>query len=60
VLDGRRIGVREILAQWIEEDATTKHRSRCFRVRGSDRRTHLLRCPEADGVWLHGGGADNG
>jgi|WetSurMetagenome_2_1015567.scaffolds.fasta_scaffold32909_2 hypothetical protein len=60
ILDGRRIEVRKVLAQWIEEDAVTKVRRRCFCVKGNDFRTHILHCLEVDGVWLHAGGADNG
>ena len=60
VLNGRRIEVRKVLAQWIEEDAATKERRRCFRVKGDDFRTHNLRCLEVDGVWLHEEDADNG
>jgi len=60
ILDGRRIEVRKILEQWVEEDAATRGRRRCFRVKGDDFRIHILRCQEVDGVWLHEGGADSG
>ena len=60
ILGGKRIEVRMVLEQWIEEDAATKVRTRCFRVKGDDFRAHLLHCLESDGVWLHEGGADNG
>jgi hypothetical protein len=60
VLDGRRIAVRKVLEQWVEEDVVTRVKRRCFRVKGDDFRKHILRCQEVDGVWLHEGGADNG
>jgi hypothetical protein len=60
ILDGRRIEVLKVLEQWVEEDAATRVRRRCFRVKGDDLKTHTLRCLEVDGVWLHEGGADNG
>jgi hypothetical protein len=60
ILNGKRIEVRKVLEQWVEEDAATRVRRRCFRVKGDDFRTHILHCMESDGVWLHEGGADNG
>jgi hypothetical protein len=60
ILNGKRIEVLKVMEQWIEEDAVTKVRRRCFRVKGDDFRTHILCCLENDGVWLHGGGAGNG
>ena len=60
MLNGKRIGVRKVLAQLTCEDAVTKVRRRCFRVKGDDFRTHLLCCLEVDGVWLHGGERENG
>ena len=43
---------------WIEKDAATKVRMRCFRVK--DFRNHILRYLEVDGVWMHEGEAENG
>jgi hypothetical protein len=60
IMDGKRTEVRKVLEQWIEEDAATRVRRRCFRVKGDDFRTHTLRCQEVEGAWLYGGGADNG
>jgi len=60
ILDGKRIEVRMVLEQRIEEDAATKVRTRCFRVKGDDFRTHILRYLEVDGVWKHEGEAENG
>jgi hypothetical protein len=60
ILHGKRIEVLKVMEQWVEEDATTRVRRRCFRVKGDDFRNHILRCQEVDGVWLHEGGADNG
>jgi hypothetical protein len=60
ILNGKRIEVRKVLEQWAEEDAATRVRRRCFRVKGDDFRTHILHRLESDGVWLHEGGADNG
>jgi hypothetical protein len=51
LLGGKRIEVRKILALWIEEDATTRRRRRCFRVKGSDFRTRTLTYDEETGEW---------
>jgi hypothetical protein len=59
-LNGKRIEVRKVLEQWVEEDAATRVRRRCFRVKGDDFRTHILRCLEVDEVWLHEGDDNNG
>ena len=55
ILGGKLIEVRKILAQWIEEDAVSKRRFRCFRVEGDDLGNHLLRYAEATGDWLYWG-----
>lgn len=60
VLEGKRIEVRKILAQWVEEDVMSKRRFRCFRVKGDDFGNHLLRYDEATGDWLHSGGTTHG
>ena len=51
LLEGKRIEVRKLFAQWIEEDATSRRRMRCFRVKGSDFRTRILCCDETTGLW---------
>ncbi|HEX9079217.1 MAG TPA: hypothetical protein VF795_06495 [Desulfuromonadaceae bacterium] len=53
VLHGRRIAVTAVLARWIEEDGATSVRTRCFRVKGNDMRTHLLRQREPGAIWTH-------
>lgn len=53
MLHGKRIAVTEVLARWVEEDGATRARTRCFRVKGSDLRTHLLRQREPGGAWTH-------
>jgi hypothetical protein len=60
ILDGKRIEVRMVLEQWIEEDAATKVGTRGFRVTGDDFRNHILRYLEVEGVWMHEGEAENG
>jgi hypothetical protein len=61
LLEGQRIEVRKLLAQWLEEDATSRLRRRCFRVKGSDFRIRTLCYDEATGVWrlLEGGARGN-
>jgi hypothetical protein len=60
ILGGKLIEVRKILAQWVEEDAASKRRFRCFRVEGDDLGQHLLRYDEAAGEWLYAGGKTDG
>ena len=60
ILGGKLIEVRNILDQWIEEDAVSKRRFRCFRVEGSDHLNHLLRYDEAGGEWFYAGGKTDG
>ncbi len=52
LIEGKRVEVRKVLAQWIEEDEATGERSRYFRVKGNDFRVHVLRYRESDGVWF--------
>ena len=61
LLGGKRIEVRKLLAQWLEEDATSRRSRRCFRVKGSDFHTRTLCYDEATGVWrlLEGGARGN-
>ena len=51
LLGGKRIEVRKLLAQWLEEDAASRRRRRCFRVKGSDFFVRTLCYDEAMGVW---------
>jgi hypothetical protein len=51
-LAGKKIAVRRILSQWIEEDASTRGRRRCFRVKGDDFQTRILICDEDKGEWF--------
>jgi hypothetical protein len=60
ILSGKLVEVRNILDQWIEEDAVSKRRFRCFRVEGSDLVNHLLRHDEAGGDWFYAGGKTDG
>lgn len=52
-LDGKRIEVRKVLARWTEEDAASRRRTRRFRVKGSDFRTHILIYDEEAGEWRY-------
>jgi len=60
ILGGKRIEVRKIIARWVEEDAVSKKRFRCFRVKGDDLGNHLLRYDEATGDWLYSGETTDG
>ena len=51
-LQGRRIEVMKIIAQWIEEKVDSGERFRCFRVRGVDWRIRILCYDEAKMEWL--------
>jgi hypothetical protein len=57
---GKCIEVRRILAQWIEEDAVSQRRFRCFRVEGDDHGNHILRQVEPTGEWLYWGEKTDG
>ena len=52
LLDGKRIDVIRVLEQWIEEDRVARKRRRCFRVKGSDFRIHILCYDEGGMEWL--------
>jgi hypothetical protein len=56
VFNGKCIEVSKVIAQWVEENAVSKRRFRCFRVKGDDLGNHLLRYDEATGEWLYAGG----
>jgi len=60
ILAGKGIEVRKILAQWVEEDAVSKRRFRCFRVKGDDLGIHLIRYDETAGNWLYAGEKTDG
>ena len=60
ILGGKRIGVRKIIARWVEEDAVSKRRFRCFRVKGDDFGIHLIRYDEVNGVWIYSGETTDG
>lgn len=50
-LDGERIEILEIVERWVEEGLAPRGRRRCFRVKGSDRRSHILCYAEAEQAW---------
>ncbi len=52
-LMGKRIEVTKIIEQWSEEDVESRSRLRCFRVRGSDWRAHILCHDEEKTQWLY-------
>ncbi len=52
-LAGTRVAVMKILTQWIEEQAGSLGRLRCFRVKGSDWREHVLCFEEEKQAWLY-------
>ncbi|HET6419745.1 MAG TPA: hypothetical protein VFG19_06305 [Geobacteraceae bacterium] len=41
-LSGKKVEVMKIMTQWIEEQVGSRERLRCFRVKGSDWRVHVL------------------
>lgn len=51
ILAGKRIEVMKIMEQWIEETADRGERRRCFRVRGSDWKVHVLCFEEEKMEW---------
>jgi hypothetical protein len=51
VLEGEKIGIAEIISQWVEEDAENKLQKRRFRVKGDDGFTYLLSYNEQTGEW---------
>ena len=52
VLEGEKIGIAEIISQWVEEGAENKLQKRCFRVKGDDGSTYLLSYNEQAGEWF--------
>jgi hypothetical protein len=52
-LRGERITVLAVIATWLAEDAETRERRRCFRVRGSDGLIHDICCGETTMEWIH-------
>lgn len=55
VYRGRRIEVRAVLAQWIEESADDRRQRRFFRIEADDGGIHILFCDLQAGVWFHSG-----
>ncbi len=53
VLDGAKIEVVRVLERWTEEVEATRGRRRCFKVMGSDFRTHTLCHDEEGGDWRY-------
>ncbi len=53
ILQGRRIEVKKVLDQWTEESAATGKRKRCFKVKGSDFRTHTLCYDDGAEEWFY-------
>jgi hypothetical protein len=51
ILEGEKIAVVELRDQWIEEDAGSTRRKRCFRVKGSNGFSYLLSHDEQTGEW---------
>jgi hypothetical protein len=51
VLEGKKIGVAEIISRWVEEGARNKQQRHFFRVKGDDGFTYLLSCVEQTGEW---------
>lgn len=51
LLDGKRIEVKKVLDRWTEEEAETGERRRCFKVKGSDFRTHVVCYDETSMEW---------
>lgn len=52
-LKGKRIEVLKIIDHWIEERRADKGRYRCFRVLGSDWKTHVICYDEEEMEWLY-------
>jgi hypothetical protein len=52
-LAGRRIEVVKIVEQWIEETADCRERQRCYRVKGSDWKSHVICYDEGKKEWTH-------
>jgi len=51
VLHGSRIDVTRFLDQWTEEESGTRKKRRCFKVKGSDFKTHILCYDEDEQAW---------
>ncbi len=51
-LEGRWINVVKILGQWIEEAVHGRERQRCYRVKGSDWKSHVICYDEGKKEWL--------
>ena len=53
ILDGKRVEVHKLLSRWTDEDAASRRRIRCFRVKGSDFRIHTLLYDEEAEEWRY-------
>lgn len=51
IKEGAWVDVLKVLDRWVEESAATGERRRCFRVKGSDWRSHMLCYRERNGEW---------
>jgi len=51
VLEGQKIGIAEIISQWVEEAAEDRQQRRCFRVKGDDGFPYLLSYVEQTDEW---------
>ncbi len=54
LLAGEKIEVVKVMEQWAEERMSTGERLRCFRVKGSDWREHVLCFDEDKKEWYYG------
>ncbi len=52
-LADRQIKVVRILKQWVEETRDSRERYRCFKVKGSDWREHVICYGEGKKEWLY-------
>jgi hypothetical protein len=50
---GARIEVIKVLDRWTEEAASGHERRRCFKVKGSDFRTHVICYDEERLAWFY-------
>ncbi len=51
-LAGKRIEVLKIVGQWFEEAAGRRERYRCYRVKGSDWKSHVICYDEGNKEWI--------
>ncbi len=53
LLMDKEIKVLKVMEQWTEESSESGERYRCFRVKGSDWRVHVLCYDEGKMEWYH-------